>query len=72
MGTFYPAPGSPIIGQIRVALTKEAIAAIQKTDDPDVPHKIEILNVEDFVTLRSPRRANQSLQPTARLGCSSP
>ena len=43
---FHPYPGAPIMGQIRVALTKEAIAAIQESGDPRVPYIFSLSEIE--------------------------
>jgi hypothetical protein len=44
LGSWPPGPG-PIYSQIRVALNKPAIEAIQRTNDPDVPFKLTLANV---------------------------
>ncbi len=46
MGKFYPVPGAPIMGQVRIALNKEATAAIQKSGESEVPFKISLSDVQ--------------------------
>jgi hypothetical protein len=46
VGRFYPVPGAPILGQVRIALNLEAIAAIQRNDETDIPYKLTLSGIE--------------------------
>ena len=46
MGVWVPVPGSPIFGQIRIALTHEAVNQIRQVNAADAVYELTLENVE--------------------------